>query len=503
MSTSLADPAQRRDPHPSDPEHRPRRASAAGPLTRLLLRMHFFAGILVGPFLLIAALSGAAYAIAPTAEQLVYRDMLSASSPAQLVPLADQVDTARDVHPDLQLSGVVPGTGGDTTRVLFADPALPSSSYSRVVFTDPASGEVRGDSVQYGSGQALPLRTWLSELHRSLHLGDPGRVYSELAASWLAPIALGGLVMWWMRRRRARAPMLRAGARLEGRPKARSKHAVAGTWIVVGLFFFSATGLTWSQFAGGNIGELRTALGWTTPALDAGAPAAEQAPGHEAHEGHEGHEGHGQQGPAHEGHGPAPSPADTDTDTDTAAAIDIGTAAASARDAGLQDPMELTPPAGEGAPWLVSETRRSWTPGPDSVSIDAASGEPVEQIRFADYPLAAKLTDWGIRAHMGFLFGAANQLLLAAVALTLVGVIVRGYALWWSRRPGPGRPPTRGALLELVRRRPVLTIGGLLVVAVIGWAVPLLGASLVAFLVIDAVLGRWGQRPSTARAMKK
>ena len=165
--------------------------------------------------------------------------------------------------------------------------------------------------------------------------------------------------------------------------------------------------------------------------------------------------------------------------------------------------MELTPPAGEGAPWLVSETRRSWTPGPDSVSIDAASGEPVEQIRFADYPLAAKLTDWGIRAHMGFLFGAANQLLLAAVALTLVGVIVRGYALWWSRRPGPGRPPTRGALLELVRRWPVLTIGGLLVVAVIGWAVPLLGASLVAFLVIDAVLGRWGQRPSTARAMKK
>src|SRR5699024_11088478 len=112
VSTSLADPAQRRDPHPSDPEHRPRRASAAGPLTRLLLRMHFFAGILVGPFLLIAALSGAAYAIAPTAEQLVYRDMLSASSPAQLVPLADQVDTARDVHPDLQLSGVVPGTGG-------------------------------------------------------------------------------------------------------------------------------------------------------------------------------------------------------------------------------------------------------------------------------------------------------------------------------------------------------------------------------------------------------
>ncbi len=37
----------------------------------LLLRLHFLAGILVGPCILTAALSGAAYALAPTAEQIV------------------------------------------------------------------------------------------------------------------------------------------------------------------------------------------------------------------------------------------------------------------------------------------------------------------------------------------------------------------------------------------------------------------------------------------------
>src|SRR5699024_12652455 len=120
-------------------------------------------------------------------------------------------------------------------------------------------------------------------------------------------------------------------------------------------------------------------------------------------EGQAAREGHGQQGPATEGHGPAPSPAATDTDTDTAAAIDIGTAAASARDAGLQDPMELTPPAGEGAPWLVPETRRSWTPGPDSVSIDAASGSPGELSGFAGYPLPANLSDERIGANVCYL----------------------------------------------------------------------------------------------------
>ncbi|MGO2653765.1 hypothetical protein ACTXJY_10325 [Corynebacterium casei] len=46
-----------------------------------------------------------------------------------------------------------------TTRVLFDDPELESSSYRQAVFVDPGSLEVTGDLVQYGSSRALPLRT--------------------------------------------------------------------------------------------------------------------------------------------------------------------------------------------------------------------------------------------------------------------------------------------------------------------------------------------------------
>ncbi len=44
----------------------------------------------------------------------------------------------------------------------------------------------------YGTSGVLPLRTWLDQFHRSLLLGDVGRNYSELAASWLWIAALGG-----------------------------------------------------------------------------------------------------------------------------------------------------------------------------------------------------------------------------------------------------------------------------------------------------------------------
>jgi uncharacterized iron-regulated membrane protein len=47
----------------------------------------------------------------------------------------------------------------------------------------------------------------------------------------------------------------------------------------------------------------------------------------------------------------------------------------------------------------------------------------------------AKLSKLGVQAHMGYQFGLANQLLLAALALGLLCVIVWGYRMWWQRRP--------------------------------------------------------------------
>ncbi|WP_373689302.1 PepSY domain-containing protein [Rothia santali] len=74
---------------------------------------------------------------------------------------------------------------------MFVDPATAEPSTSEAVFVDPVTGEIRGDLAVYGTSGSLPLRTWID----GLHLGDTGRLYSELAASWLWVVALGGLVL--------------------------------------------------------------------------------------------------------------------------------------------------------------------------------------------------------------------------------------------------------------------------------------------------------------------
>ncbi|GAB3577015.1 PepSY-associated TM helix domain-containing protein [Amycolatopsis endophytica] len=408
-------------------------------LRPLLLRLHFYAGILVGPFLLVAAISGLLYIFAPQLEQVVNDHQLHVPAGVGTVPLADQVSRAETAVPEGTLRSIRPGTTAtDTTQVIFTAPGLPESFY-RTAFVNPYDGEIRGVLDTYGSGQAMPVRGWLDNLHRNLHLGDFGRVYSELAASWLWVVVAGGLVLWWGRRRRRGAT--------SGRARTLTWHATTGTWVALVLLFLSATGLTWSQFAGQNISELRSTLSWETPSVTSTLPAPAAA---------------------------APPQS-------------LDAVLATARSAGLGGPVEITPATTETA-FVVKQVERPWPHRQDAVSIDPRTGAIVDVLRFGDWPLAAKLASWGIDAHMGLLFGLPNQIVLALVMIGLIALIIWGYRMWWQRRPtgrAVGRPFARGSL----RRLPMKVLVPLVAAGiVIGWFLPVFGLSLLAFLLLDAFL---------------
>ncbi|MBB6553235.1 PepSY-associated TM helix domain-containing protein [Nonomuraea rubra] len=436
-----------------------RRGVALRPLVR---RLHFYAGLLVAPFLLVAATTGLLYAASFQIEKIVYQHELTAPVGQTRLPLDQQVAAASAALPDGKVSAVRPGTeAGQTTRVLLDVPGLAPST-RMAVFVDPYTAQVRGTLESYGSSGALPVRAWISNLHRHLHLGEPGRIYSELAASWLWVVALGGLLLWLTRRRRQRRRLILPE---RGAPAARrtlSWHGSVGVWAVLGLLFLSATGLTWSKYAGANIGDLRSAWGWGTPAIDTsgGEHAAHSSGGHQ--------------------HGA----------TSTFSLDRVAQAGASK---GLSGPLEITWPAEAGGPYLVKEIDNQWPVRLDQVAVSTTTGQVSAELRFDDYPLAAKLTSWGISAHMGTLFGLANQIALMAVAAGLITLIVLGYRMWWQHRPAS--TPARGAW----RQAGWAATGLLALVAVgIGVFLPLMGIPLVAFLLLDAVLG-WRSRSVKAR----
>ncbi|MHC5232075.1 PepSY-associated TM helix domain-containing protein [Brucella sp. LJL56] len=452
-------------------------SSAPSGFHAFITRFHFYVGLFVGPFILIAAVTGTLYVLTPQLENYIYRDQLRTASLGTPQPLAEQVKAAEAFIGDgSKLFAVRPSTGpGWNTRVMFNQPGL-GESESRAVFIDPVTLAVKGDLVAYGTSGTLPFRAAIDYLHRNLMLGDFGRYYSELAASWLWMAALGGVLLWWWKRDIRRKQKQTKNIHL----KTRRFHGQVGIWSAVGLLFLSATGMTWSQLAGARIDQFRAAAGWVTPSVSTALNTVTDS-----------EQGHG----SHQGHGSMPMPSGAGDVKDYVRQIDGVYLAA--RQAGIDSSMvEIRLPRSSDQGWLVREYDRSWPTQVDTIALDPRDMRVISRADFESFPIIAKLIRWGIDLHMGVLFGVANQIVMGALGLSLIVMIIYGYRIWWQRRPPAGSMPR--TLIASWKRLFVLQKIGIAIVSVtIGWTLPLVGISLIAFLVIDFV--RWqfaGQRPA-------
>lgn len=433
----------------------------------LLRRVHFAVGLFVGPFIFVAALTGTFYVATPQLENLFYRDALTAETSNEPHSLAEQIVIAEQVvGKHMPLFAVRPAlTPGVTTRVMFRDPAL-GESESRAIFIDPVTLAVKGDMTVYGTSGILPLRQWIDYAHRSLLLGNVGRLYSELAASWMWFAACGGVVLWFYTR-----PKRRINNPLQN---TRRWHASLGWLLLLGMLLFSVTGLTWSQWAGGNVDKLRAAFNWLTPQVNTQLSGGEMA--RDPHAEH--HAGMSQ-----------PMTMEMPMDLRQFDCV-LHLAQRSGIDASK---LEIRPAKHADKAWTVTEIDREWPTQVDAVAIDAANMRVVDHTRFADFPLMVKLTRWGVDFHMGLLFGLANQVLLIVFGLALCAMIIAGYRLWWIRRPAPARHNPLQTLTQswyvLPNNVRVIT---LVIALLLGIVMPVFGASLLLFIMVDILRWRMG-----------
>ncbi len=162
-------------------------------------------------------------------------------------------------------------------------------------------------------------------------------------------------------------------------------------------------------------------------------------------------------------------------------------ALAGARQAGIDAArVEIKQPAMAGQAWTVMEIDRRWPTQVDAVAIDPVTLAITDRVSFEQYPLAAKLTRWGIDLHMGVLFGLVNELVLVVFAAGLVAMVVMGYLMWWRGRPTrvvrkPARSPFM--LLRKTPKGPLLLI--VCLTLLLGICLPVMGVSLLMFLLCD------------------
>ncbi|GAA5172946.1 MULTISPECIES: PepSY-associated TM helix domain-containing protein [Amycolatopsis] len=437
---------------PADPRHRATRPSPSprpGTVVQLVARrLHFLAGIVVAPFLAVLCLTGLVYVFSPQIHDSLYHSDLHVNRVGDTTrPLAEQVRAALTAHPEATLKQVLTPPAPDrTTRVVLSVPG-PAGTPDRTVFVDPYTGFINGELATVEN--RLPANTWLRQLHSNLHLGAAGRLYAELAASWVPLIALGGLALWLARTRRKRKlreVLLPAVRGKTGWQRLRAVHGAAGLWLTLGLLVVSGTGLAMTQFAGGRGDQAVDPIHLRAPVLAAM---------------------------------PVPVPPG-------ASPIDLDRAVAAA---GLSGELAVVPPSAPGMPFTVAETGEGLPMHRGAVAVDPYTGGVTERLGWDDYSLVAKLSTFGTEFHTGTLFGLANQLVLAVLAAATLVLLALGYRMWWIHNPYRGRWASLPRPVWRQLRGPWLS-AVLLGVAVLAWLLPVFGASLVVFVLLDAGLTR-------------
>lgn len=368
-------------------------------MAKLLKFLHMQCAVWVAPFIMVAAFTGVLYGLTPQLEQWVYQDYLKAShvNIAKPQPLSHQVEEAQKfLTPQQHIMAVRPAVDSEsTTRVMYM-----SEGKTFAIFINPYTLKNQGVLPVYGTSGVLPIRTFLDQLHRSLFLGEWGRWYSELAASWLGIFAITGLLQY-----------------------RKNSHAQWGMWFLPILFFFSVTGLTWSAWAGSNIAKIRHMFNGDTPTLQTHLNGHEQMPMHH--------------------HMDMMMTSNVD-------AVNFDRAVYMAKQAGLTSSALQIKPSDHQA-WVVEEIKHRYPIQVDAIAIDMHQQRIIDATHFKDYPLSAKLTRWGVDFHIGVLFGIWNQIILVTGGIGILIITLLGYRIWWRKnKPFMCQPLSKTDIISLI-----------------------------------------------------
>ncbi|HEX7933268.1 MAG TPA: PepSY domain-containing protein [Paraburkholderia sp.] len=476
---------------------------------RTLWRWHFYAGLFVMPFLIVLAITGTLYCFQPQIEPLLYPKLLVVEQ--QSTPRISEdllLARARAAMPPAALAVTAAITNSPESSAEFVFRLADGDKQS--VYLNPYSGEILGTlSADRRFMQVDRM------LHRKLLLGKPGELLMELAACWTLVMIGTGVALWWPRAASTVRDALVPCLTLKGRPLWKNIHAVMGIWLALGAVLFVLSGLPWSGSWGKQFKALATAanLG-APPGTWGGLPLRSALPhatsGHAKGANADGttiaeHEGHTAQTDSMPGMvmddlplpqtpwavGNARVPASADAKAATA--LPLGHIVAQAAWLGVTSGYSIALPMSSTGVYTVS-----YFPADPklerTIYMDQYSGAVLKDIRYEDYGAVSKAVSYGTSLHMGRYFGAANQILCAAISLGLAAMAVTGYVMWWKRRPqrslgAPSRekaaPPMRGWKTSLI---------------LLGIVFPLMGATLVAVWLADrAVFGRASRQERAAR----
>lgn len=417
-----------------------------------LWRWHFFAGLMVCPFLILISVTGSIYLFKAELEGWEERGINSNSSES---PALQQTRGAPVGEAVLLQNVLAQYPGATFVRLTLAKPG------DRTVEFDILPQESIGDTksgaehqhhdkpntqkltiwVDRYSGALLEVKVSddrflniVKKLHSELLLGNWASYIVELVACWAIVLLISGVMLWFCRpyssgeRTQVKPSQQIFLPRLKsnGRVNLRTVHGVVGLYIAIPLLLMLLTGLPWTQLWGNGFKEIKESAGWGGAkqewfvTLKSDNSRSKRAlPETELWEISDNAE---------------QSIDLNDSRTATDESLDTLTDIVNRPELkSLRQPIHISPPKPDNGVWTVRSMPQDRSKRV-TLHFDQFSAEPIMRIGFEDHHIVQQVVSHGISLHEGALFGTVNKVLVLITALLTAVLSILGLVTWWNRR---------------------------------------------------------------------
>ena len=458
--------------------------SSRSQLRQRFWRWHFFAGLLVVPFVILLATTGSIYILKPQIdafeEQRIHQRSITITQDQAPLEASVLLEGLLANHPQANLSQYTLAKPDDRTVEIELKHSASEGSSARVGATavtywvDQYSGEVLAYKVS-----EKRFLYMVKKLHSELLAGNNGSYVVELVASWTIILLITGLYLWVSSAGFSLPKLFRIDWSNQTL-RWRHLHGVLGLVIALPLFLILMSGLPWTQLWGSNYKSVISKLGWDGPGQEWFVTLQSAAPS-------------GVDLDALDGGLWEISDAD-ETDNSVTDSIPLGQIAISHIAAkeevrSLVPPVNVIPPKPNNGVWTVRSMPADRSQRV-TLHYDQYSGDQIMRIGFENHHPFERFVSSGISFHEGALFGWLNQALVLLTAISTIALSVLGFVIWWRRRP-------KNELSAPPKAQCPLSISFISAIVALGIFLPAAGISMLVVAVLEFVWARfWIARPA-------
>lgn len=203
-------------------------------LKRIFFQLHLLLGLTSGAVVFVVSTTGAMYAFEEEFRSWMYHDVLFVKPEGNRKPITELIKNAKTEFPKPGVKNIRIQTNPESSIEIIL-------KNKQSVLVNPYTGKVLGSFNKENDFFGIVL-----QLHRSLCIGDTGKIITGTSATIFIFMLLSGIILWWPQNKALFKQKLTIKRNAPSKKRTYDLHSVLGFYASWILIFTALTGIVWS-----------------------------------------------------------------------------------------------------------------------------------------------------------------------------------------------------------------------------------------------------------------